>query len=99
MTPGWHIATPRRKVRLERVGGIACERGREGPAYIQGRELLAVGDSPMAFFQEGYLMQWNAMPWLGTAKWCMFDCGEVNGTVTRDAMGIPRRQSNSPLAL
>ena len=45
---------------------------------------LAVSDSPMALIQEGYLMQWNAMPWLGTAKWCMFDCGEMNGTVTRD---------------
>lgn len=28
-------------------------------------------------------MQWNAVPWLGTAKWCMFDTGEVNGTATR----------------
>ena len=28
-------------------------------------------------------MQWNAMPWLGTLKWCMFDCGEVNGTAKR----------------
>jgi hypothetical protein len=23
------------------------------------------------------------MPWLGTLKWCMFDCGEVNGSATR----------------
>jgi beta-galactosidase len=28
-------------------------------------------------------MQWNAVPWLGTAKWCMFDTGEVNGTSSR----------------
>jgi beta-galactosidase len=37
----------------------------------------------MALSQEGILMQWNALPWLGTAKWCMFDCGEPNGSMTR----------------
>jgi Domain of unknown function (DUF4982) len=41
-----------------------------------------VADSEAALFQEGYLTQWNAMPWLGTLRWCMFDCGEVNGSAT-----------------
>ena len=43
----------------------------------------------MALIQEGFLMQWNAMPWLGTAKWCMFDCGETNGTVSRSLWTPP----------
>ena len=34
-------------------------------------------------------MQWNAVPWLGTAKWCMNDCGEPNGSVTR-SLWAPR---------
>jgi len=34
-------------------------------------------------------MQWNAVPWLGTLKWCMFDCGEVNGTATRTLWEFP----------
>jgi len=78
-----HQCHPERKYIWNEWGAVSCERGREGPPYIVGKELLAVGDSTMALIQEGYLMQWNAMPWLGTAKWCMFDCGEVNGTVTR----------------
>jgi len=77
-----HERHPERKYIWNEWGAVSCERGREGPAYIQGRELLAVGDSTMALLQEGYLMQWGAMPWIGTAKWCMFDCGEVNGTVS-----------------
>ena len=51
--------------------------------------IQAVSDSLMALIQEGFLMQWNAMPWLGTAKWCMFDCGEVNGTVSRSLWTPP----------
>jgi beta-galactosidase len=42
-----------------------------------------MADSEAAQFLEGYLMQWNALPWLGTAKWCMFDTGEVNAAQTR----------------
>jgi beta-galactosidase len=64
-------------------GAIPCERNREGPALVTRDRAQAVADSAMALIQEGYLMQWNAMPWLGTAKWCMFDCGEPNGTATR----------------
>lgn len=64
-------------------GAIPCERDREGLALVKQDRTQAVSDSEMALIQEGFLMQWNAMPWLGTAKWCMFDCGEPNGTVTR----------------
>jgi len=34
-------------------------------------------------------MQWNALPWLATAKWCMFDTGEVNATATRTVWDWP----------
>lgn len=78
-----HQRHPERKYIWNEWGAVSCERGKEGSPYILGNDLLAVGDSTMALIQEGYLMQWNAMPWLGTAKWCMFDCGEVNGTVSR----------------
>jgi beta-galactosidase len=80
---GEHEKHPERRYVWNEWGAIACERGREGEALIHKDELRAVADSEGALFQEGYLMQWNAMPWLGTAKWCMFDCGEVNGTSTR----------------
>jgi beta-galactosidase len=80
---GEHEKHPERRYIWNEWGAMACERGREGPALIHRGELRAVADSEGALFQEGYLMQWNAMPWLGTAKWCMFDCGEVNGTSTR----------------
>jgi beta-galactosidase len=80
---GAHEKHPERRYIWNEWGAIACERGREGPALIHGEEVRAVADSEGALFQEGYLMQWNAMPWLGTLKWCMFDCGELNGTSTR----------------
>jgi len=78
-----HEKHPERRYVWNEWGAIASERGREGPALLHGEELRAVADSEAALFQEGYLMQWNAMPWLGTLKWCMFDCGEVNGSATR----------------
>lgn len=34
-------------------------------------------------------MQWNALPWLATAKWCMFDAGEVNANATRTVWDWP----------
>ncbi len=80
---GAHEKHPERRYIWNEWGAIACERGREGPALIHAGEVRAVADSEGALFQEGYLMQWNAMPWLGTLKWCMFDCGEVNGSATR----------------
>lgn len=27
-------------------------------------------------------MQWNAMPWLGTLRWCMYDCSEPGSSPT-----------------
>lgn len=74
---------PQRMYIWNEWGAISSERGREGSPLVHANDLRAVADSEAALFQEGHLMQWNAMPWLGTAKWCMFDCGEVNGTVTR----------------
>ena len=70
-------------------GAIPCERGREGVTLLRRNRIQAVSDSEMALIQEGFLMQWNAMPWLGTAKWCMFDCGETNGTVSRSLWTPP----------
>jgi beta-galactosidase len=64
-------------------GAIPCERNREESALLGRGRIRALPDSEMAIVQEGFLMQWNALPWLGTAKWCMFDCGEPNGSVTR----------------
>ena len=78
-----HKEQPEKMYIWNEWGAISCERGREGPALIEDRRIQAVSDSEMAFSQEGLLMQWNALDWLGTAKWCMFDCGEPNGSVTR----------------
>jgi beta-galactosidase len=84
-----HEEHPERRYVWNEWGAIACERGREGPALLHGEDLRAVSDSEGSLFQEGYLMQWNAMPWLGTVKWCMFDCGEVNGSSTRTLWEFP----------
>lgn len=84
-----HAKHPERMYIWNEWGAIPCERDREGPALIRGNRIQAVSDSVMALIQEGFLMQWNAMPWLGTAKWCMFDCGEPNGTVSRSLWTPP----------
>ena len=89
---GEHEKHPEKMYIWNEWGAIPCERDREGPALVRRNgvpgagdydNIQAVSDSLMALIQEGFLMQWNAMPWLGTVKWCMFDCGEVNGTVSR----------------
>jgi beta-galactosidase len=80
---GEHEKHPERMYIWNEWGAVPCERDREGPALVTEGRIQAVADSEMALIQEGYLMQWNAMPWLGTAKWCMFDCGEPNGSATR----------------
>lgn len=80
---------PEKKYIWNEWGAISCERGREEPALINHGRIQAVSDSEMALSQEGLLMQWNALPWLGTAKWCMYDCGEPNGSVTR-SLWAPR---------
>ena len=74
---------PERKYIWNEWGSFHCERGREGPALVRKDRSVVFADSEAAMACEGYLMQWNALPWLGTAKWCMFDTGEVNGTATR----------------
>ena len=84
-----HAKHPERMYIWNEWGAIPCERDREGPALIRRNRIQAVSDSEMALIQEGFLMQWNAMPWLGTAKWCMFDCGEPNGTVSRSLWTPP----------
>lgn len=84
-----HAKRPEKMYVWNEWGAIPCERDREGPALITRDRIQAVSDSEMALIQEGFLMQWNAMPWLGTAKWCMFDCGETNGTVSRSLWTPP----------
>jgi beta-galactosidase len=84
-----HSEHPEKKYIWNEWGAVSCERGREGPALINHGRIQAVSDSEMALSQEGLLMQWNALPWLGTAKWCMYDCGEPNGSVTR-SLWAPR---------
>ncbi len=86
---GEHEKHPEKMYIWNEWGAIPCEREREGPALIEHDRIQAVSDSVMALIQEGFLMQWNAMPWLGTAKWCMFDCGETNGTVSRSLWTPP----------
>jgi len=84
-----HKEHPEKKYIWNEWGAISCERGREGLALINRGRIQAVSDSEMALTQEGFLMQWNALPWLGTAKWCMYDCGEPNGSVTRSLWARP----------
>ncbi|HEX5411150.1 MAG TPA: glycoside hydrolase family 2 TIM barrel-domain containing protein [Terriglobia bacterium] len=78
-----HKEHPEKKYIWNEWGSFHCERGREGPALVRKGRSVVFADSEAALACEGYLMQWNALPWLGTAKWCMFDTGEVNGTATR----------------
>ncbi|HEV2248077.1 MAG TPA: glycoside hydrolase family 2 TIM barrel-domain containing protein [Terriglobia bacterium] len=78
-----HKEHPEKKYIWNEWGSFHSERGREGPALVRKGRSVVFADSEAALACEGYLMQWNALPWLGTAKWCMFDTGEVNGTATR----------------
>jgi beta-galactosidase len=82
-----HHDHPDRKYIWNEWGSFAAERGREGkPFYAKlpadpGSD-VSMSDSDAAVFLEGYWMQWVAIPWMGTAKWCMFDTGEVNAVGT-----------------
>jgi beta-galactosidase len=78
-----HKEHPEKKYVWNEWGSFHCERGREGPALVRQGRSVVFADSEAALACEGYLMQWNALPWLGTAKWSMFDTGETNGTATR----------------
>jgi beta-galactosidase len=73
-------------------GAFQSERGMEGAPYHHpggGEGSFSLGDSLAAQLLEGNLMQWNALPWLATAKWCMFDTGELNATATRTVWDWP----------
>ncbi len=89
-----HQEHPERKYIWNEWGAFASERGLEGAPYqrrgpAEPETDVSLGDSDAALCLEGYLMQWNALPWLGTAKWCMFDTGEVNATATRSLWDWP----------
>jgi beta-galactosidase len=83
-----HNEHPERRYIWNEWGAFASERSREGaPFYAKlpadpGSE-VSMADSAEALLLEGYWMQWAALPWLGTAKWCMFDTGEVNAVQTQ----------------
>jgi len=89
-----HQGHPERRYIWNEWGSFASERGLEGAPYYSRLPAdplsdVSLGDSDAAQLLEGYLMQWNALPWLGTAKWCMFDTGELNATRTRSLWDWP----------
>jgi beta-galactosidase len=89
-----HELHPERRYIWNEWGSFASERGLEGKPYylrLPADPLadVSLSDSDAALFLEGYLMQFNAMPWMGTAKWCMFDTGEVNAERTRNIWDWP----------
>jgi beta-galactosidase len=63
-------------------GSFHSERGREGPALIRAHRPPIFPDREPAIFCEGFMMQWNAMPWLGTLRWCFCDCSEPSASPT-----------------
>lgn len=82
-----HREHPERKYIWNEWGAFVSERGREGLPATKTKpfdpEEVAIGDSDAAVLTEGELMQWRALPWLGTAKWVMFDTGEPNMVFSR----------------
>lgn len=89
-----HQRHPERRYIWNEWGSFASERGLEGAPYylrLPADPLadVSLGDGDAALFIEGYLMQWNALPWLGTGKWCMFDTGELNAERTRSLWDWP----------
>ncbi len=89
-----HELHPERRYIWNEWGSFASERGLEGRPYYSRLPAdpladVSLPDSDAALFLEGYLMQFNSMPWMGTAKWCMFDTGEVNATRTRNIWDWP----------
>lgn len=61
-------------------GSFHSERGKEGKPLIRSGHPPVLPDSEAAQFCEGYMMQWNALPWLATCHWCMCDCSEPGGS-------------------
>lgn len=86
-----HRQHPERKYIWNEWGAFPSERGREGRrAGTTSRsdpESTPMGDSDAARLLEGCWLQWNALPWLGTGKWCMFDAGEPNKAFNRAPEG------------
>ncbi|PYV14024.1 MAG: hypothetical protein DMG21_19465, partial [Acidobacteria bacterium] len=83
-----HRRHPERKYIWNEWGSFASQRGTEGQPYFRGLPAdpladVSLPDSDAALLMEGYLMQWNALRWLGTAEWCMFDTGETNSMRTQ----------------
>ena len=84
----YHSEHPDGKYIWNEWGAFASERSREGtPFYAKlpadpGSD-VSMSDSDAALLLEAYSMQWTAMPWLGTVKWCMFDTGELNAVQTQ----------------
>ena len=75
-------AHPERMYIWNEWGSFQSERGKEGSALIRKGQIPFLSDSEAAVFCEGFLMQWNAMPWLGTLRWCMYDCSEPGSSPT-----------------
>jgi beta-galactosidase len=83
-----HSGHPEGKYIWNEWGAFASERGREGAPFYKSLPAdpgsnVSMSDSDAALLLEGYSMQWMAMPWLGTVKWCMFDTGELNAVQTQ----------------
>ncbi len=76
---GQHKRHPEGRYIWNEWGSFHSERGKEGPALIRDGHPPFLPDSEAAVLNEGFMMQWNALPWLGTAHWCMCDCGEPGG--------------------
>jgi len=78
-----HQEHPERKFIWNEWGSFSAQRGLEGAPMLKMNRTATMADSEAGELLEGYLMQWNALPWLGTAKWCMFDTGEIDADHTR----------------
>jgi len=81
-----HQEHPERGYVWNEWGAFQSERGLEGAPYHhrgESEDSLSLGDRLAGQLLEGHVMQWNALPWLATAKWCMFDTGEMNAIATR----------------
>lgn len=83
-----HQQHPEHRYIWNEWGSFASERGQEGAPFYKSLPAdpgahVSMGDSDAALLMEAYWMQWEALPWLGTLKWCMFDTGEVNAVQTQ----------------
>jgi len=90
-----HQDHPERMYIWNEWGAYASERGREGAAAVPrsgggGPGSSALADTDAALMLEADWMRYAGMAWLGTAKWCMFDTGEVNKSQTTSLWTIPR---------